>query len=97
MSDPTPSASPDPSATPAASPVFTEDQLKHALHAFKKRLKLTKLDQESKLGAARPMTAGKKVENLSIQPPSGHPREIWRELAKQGKIKDSGGGFYTLG
>lgn len=75
---------------------ISEDDLKRALHAFKRRLKLTKLDQESGLGAHKPMTGGKKIENLSIMPPNDFPREVWKELAKQGKLKDSGGGFYTL-
>ena len=73
-----------------------EDDLKRALHAFKRRLKLTKLDQESSLGAHKPMTGGRKVENLSIMPPNDFPREVWKELSRQGKLKDSGGGFYTL-
>ena len=77
-------------------PAIADETLKRALVAFKKRLKLTKLDQESKLGASRPMTSGKKVENLSIIPPNDFPREVWRELAKQGKMKDFGGGFYSL-
>jgi len=79
-----------------ATPAFAEDDLKRALGAFKKRLKLTKLDQESKLGAGRAMTSGKKSDDISIQPPSDFSREIWRELARQGKIKDTGGGFYRL-
>ncbi len=81
---------------PAAAPSFTEDELKRALGAFKKRLKLTKLDHESKLGASRPMTSGKKTEGMGIVPPNDFPRAMWRELASQGKIKDMGGGFYTL-
>jgi len=85
----------DASPTPET-PGIPEETLKRALGAFKKRLKLTKLDQESKLGASRPMTSGKKVENLSIMPPNDFPREVWRELARQGKIKDFGGGFYSL-
>jgi hypothetical protein len=84
---------PPPAAVP---PSFTEDELKRALGAFKKRLKLTKLDQESKLGASRPMTSGKKTEGMGIVPPNDYPRAMWRELASQGKIKDMGGGFYTL-
>ncbi|MDX2131224.1 MAG: hypothetical protein SFY69_04135 [Planctomycetota bacterium] len=73
-----------------------EDTLVRAMAAFKKRHKLTKLDQESKLGASRPMTSGKKVENLGIIPPNDYPREVYRELARQGKIKDMGGGFYSM-
>ena len=89
------SETPVPPPQPAA-PSFTEVELKRALGAFKKRLKLTKLDQESKLGASRPMTSGKKTEGLGIVPPNDYPRAMWRELASQGKIKDMGGGFYTL-
>lgn len=70
--------------------------LKTAFNAFKKRYKLTKLDQESKLGASRPMTSGKKTEGIGINPPSQFAREVWQELAKQGKIKDMGGGFYSM-
>lgn len=75
---------------------FDPERLKAALTAFKKRHKLTKLDQESKLGASRPMTGGHKVEGLSITPPREFPREVWQELARQGKIKDMGGGFYSI-
>jgi len=84
-----------PPETPPAH-VFSEDELKRALGAFKKRLKLTVLDQESKLGASRPMTSGKKVGQMGIIPPNDYPREMWKELARQGKIKDFGGGFYVL-
>jgi hypothetical protein len=33
---------------------------------------------------------------MGIVPPNDFPRAMWRELASQGKIKDMGGGFYTL-
>jgi len=79
----------------APSPIV-EEQLKQALNAFKKRLKLTRLDQESKLGAHRPMTAGRQTGPLGIVPPTQFPREVWQELARRGRIKSMGGGFYTL-
>jgi hypothetical protein len=82
-----------PEPTPPTPPT---DPLKPALTAFKKRLKLTKLDQESHLGGGRPMTSGKKSDITGIIPPSQFPREVWQELARQGKIKDLGGGFYAL-
>jgi len=72
-----------------------EQQLKAALTAFKKRYKLTKLDQESKLGGGRPTTTGKASDLAGIVPPREFPRDVWEELARQGKIKDAGGGFYT--
>lgn len=85
------SASPPPSA-----PAIDENTLKHALGAFKKRIKLTKLDQESKLGGGRPLTSGKKSDVMGIQPPNQFPREVWKELARQGRLKDMGGNFYSL-
>jgi hypothetical protein len=72
----------------------SEDELRKALKAFKKRLKLTQLDDDSKLGRS-PLTGGKTTV-ISIQPPSGFGREIWDELAEKGFLKADGGGFYKL-
>lgn len=82
--------------TPPAQPSFTPEELKHAFHAFKKRHKLTKLDQESHLGGGRPTTGGKSAAGIGIRPPTEFPREIWHELARQGRIKDMGGGMYGM-
>lgn len=73
-----------------------EIQLKSAMTAFKKRYKLTKLDDESRLGGGRPTTGGKKSEIAGIVPPREFPADVWEELAKQGKIKNLGGGFYGM-
>jgi hypothetical protein len=73
----------------------TSQQLKTALAAFKKRLKLTKLDQESRIGRA-PMTGGIKSNIIAILPPNLYPRNYWEELEKQGQIRNTGGGFYEL-
>jgi hypothetical protein len=73
----------------------TAQQLKTALAAFKKRLKLTKLDQESRLGRS-PMTGGAKSGIVAILPPNLYPRNYWEELEKQGQIRNTGGGFYEL-
>ncbi len=69
--------------------------LKRALKAFRKRLKLTHLNEESKLGRS-PLTGGKKSEVTAIMPPHQYPTEVWAELAKQGRLKDTGSGFYRL-
>lgn len=74
------------------------DQLKHALKAFKKRLKLTRLDHESKLGYG-PMTKGSSSRNsgiVGITPPNQFPQAIWDELTRQGKLKHVGQGLYEL-
>lgn len=73
----------------------TSQQLKTALAAFKKRLKLTKLDQESRLGRS-PLTGGAKSAVVAILPPNIYPRTYWEELEKQGQIRNTGGGFYEL-
>lgn len=75
--------------------MHTEDDLKKAMQAFKKRLKLTRLDQESSLGAGKPLTGGKQSGIVAIQPPSGYPKEVWDELVSRGKLKRDGS-FYGL-
>ena len=73
----------------------TEDERKKALRAFKKRLKLTQLDDDSKIGGHSPLT-GQRTQVTAIQPPTGFGREIWEELAADGILKNDGGGFYLL-
>lgn len=75
----------------------TPQQLKTALAAFKKRLKLTKLEQESRLGRS-PLTSGAKSNIIAILPPNPnlYPKIYWEELEKQGQIRNTGGGFYEL-
>ncbi|MHC4414816.1 MAG: hypothetical protein ACYS0G_05985 [Planctomycetota bacterium] len=70
--------------------------LKRAMKAFRKRLKLTRLGEESKL-SRRAMTSGRKSAVVAIMPPHQYPREVWDELVRQGRLKDAGGGFYELG
>ena len=72
----------------------TDEELKKALKAFKKRLKVTRLDDESRLGHS-PLS-GNHGRIVSIQPPSGFGREIWEELADKGFLKRDSGGFYEL-
>jgi hypothetical protein len=73
----------------------TEEELKKALKAFKKRLKLTRLDDESRLGVG-PIKSGSSSRIVSMQPPAGFGREIWEELADKGFLKRDTGGFYEL-
>jgi hypothetical protein len=73
---------------------FSDEELRKALKAFKKRLKLTQLEEDSKLGRS-PLT-GAKSRIVSIQPPTGFGREIWEELADKGMLNRDGGGFYEL-
>lgn len=74
---------------------FTEEELKKALKAFRKRLNLTQLEEDSRLGRGPIGSAKDKV--FAIQPPPGFGRDIWEELANQGYLKNDGRGFYKLG
>ena len=69
--------------------------LKRAMKAFRKRLKLTRLNEESKLGR-NPLTSGKKSDIVAIMPPHQYPEAVWQELIRRGRLKDAGNGFYEL-
>lgn len=72
----------------------SEEDLKKALKAFRKRIKMQQLEEDSRLGHS-PLT-GSKTKIVSIQPPLGFGKEIWEELADQGFLKRDGRGFYEL-
>ena len=74
---------------------FEPHELKKALKAFKKRLKVMRLDDESKLGVG-PLSGGRDSGLVAITPPSGFPQEIWDALAEQGRLKDAGHGMYEI-
>jgi hypothetical protein len=74
---------------------LTPQYLKQALKAFKKRLKLTRLDEESGLGGG-PLSSGRGSGIVAIQPPNQYPREVWEKLVEQGKLRRAGSGMYEL-
>jgi hypothetical protein len=59
--------------------------LKRALKAFRKSLKVTRLDDESKIGG-NPMTTGKSSGVVGIVPPARYPRAVWDELVRQKRL-----------
>ena len=71
------------------------EYLKKALKAFKKRLKLTRLDEESSL-AGGPFSKGGDSGIIAIQPPREYPRAVWEKLVEQGKLRRSGACLYEL-
>lgn len=90
-----PESPPQESAQAQPGDAPTTEVLKKAMKAFKKRLKLQRLDDESQLGRS-PMTGGKKSDLVGIMPPNQYPREVWDELVKQGRLKYAGQGLYSL-
>jgi hypothetical protein len=76
--------------------MVTDEELKKAYKAFKKRLKLTKLDEESRLGRS-PLTGGGYSGIESIIPPREYSQEVWDELVKRGQLSRDSDGFYRIG
>jgi hypothetical protein len=73
----------------------TEKECKKAFKAFKKRLKLTQLDDDSKL-SRQPTSSGGSSRIVAIVPPNEWGKAVWDELVKQGKLKKAGGGMYEI-
>ena len=73
----------------------TPAQLKSALKAFKKRLKLTRLDDESRLGHGA-LSSMSESGIVAIAAPNQFPQAVWDELARQGKLRRAGYGLYEL-
>jgi len=71
------------------------EELKKAFKAFKKRLKLMRLDEESQLGG-RYTSGGHSSPIVAITPPNDFPQAVWDKLVEQGKLKHSGHGMYEL-
>lgn len=83
-----------PATTQTADPEVSEVELTAALKAFKKRLKLARLADESKLGG-RYTSGGRQSKIDAIMPPEQFGPHVWRALEKAGKLKHTGQGFYA--
>ncbi len=85
-----PSANP-----PGPASAIPPETLRSALKAFRKRLKLARLDDESRLGHG-PMSSGRGSGIVAIIPPTQFPQAVWDELHRQGKLRRAGQGMYEL-
>ena len=83
----------DDGTSPSEGP--SKEELKRALKAFKKRLKLMRLDDESRIGGGS-MSSGHQSRIMAVRAPNKYPQEVWDALAAQGKIKAVGNGLYEL-
>ena len=80
---------------PPPLPEVPDETLRSAMKAYRKRMKLMKLDHESKLGRS-PLTSGKDAGFESILPPEEFAPEVWQVLASRGELEATGHGFYKL-
>jgi hypothetical protein len=69
--------------------------LQDALRMFRKRLKLMQLDADSKIGHG-PMSGTGQHRIQSMVPPRDFPIAVWEALARMGKLRREGDGFYSL-
>ncbi len=86
----------DETQTQEPSEAIDTEAMKQALKAFRKRLKLTKLDHESRLGVG-PMSSGREASFDAIEAPREYDHAIWEELTRTGQLESLGQGFYKLG
>ncbi|MSR63394.1 MAG: hypothetical protein EXS08_13205 [Planctomycetes bacterium] len=84
------------SANKRTLPEQDREVLRRAMKAYRKSLKVTRLDAESSIGGG-PMSSGRHSEILGMRPPDRYPREVWQELARQGRLVARGHGIYELG
>ena len=73
----------------------TPEELRRAMKAFKKRLKLTRLDADSGLSVG-PMSGGRSSGIVAILPPAQFRQAIWDALVARGRLKASGRGLYEI-
>lgn len=85
----------NPAPPPTPGVALPEADLERALRAFKKRLKVMRLADESKLQGRR-LSSGRESEIDAIVPPTDFPPAVWIALAERGDLKHTGGGFYSL-
>ncbi len=82
-------------APSTGSGAFSEDDKAAAMRAFKKRLKVMRLSDESRLGG-RYTSGGRSSKIDAIEPPDAFPPAMWKALAEAGQLKYTGQGFYAL-
>ena len=74
---------------------LTKETLKRAMKAFRKRLKLARLDDESRLGHDA-MTKGEKSRICAVKPPEQYPQEVWDYLVETGRLKQLAPALYEI-
>jgi hypothetical protein len=69
---------------------------RRAMRAFRKRLALTRLDDESQISSHSSLSKGADSRVAAIIPPREWPESVWQELGRQGRLRYIGDGFYEL-
>ncbi len=75
---------------------FTKETLQRAVKALKKRMKVTRLDDESKIGGHDGMTRGGLSGIVAVRPPNQYPPEVWQALEAKGRVRIDRHGLVEL-
>jgi hypothetical protein len=73
-------------------PAWDQAVLHRAMNAFKKRLSLTRADDEVS-SSRNPLSRGATSGITGIPPPERFPRDVWDLLVAQGRLRDAGHGL----
>jgi len=73
----------------------TKETIKRAMKAFRKRIKLMRLDEESRLGHD-PMSKGERSTICGIAPPEQYGKELWDKLVELGRLRRDNHGLYEI-
>jgi hypothetical protein len=79
---------------PSSAATPSPEELARALKVFKKRLKLTQLDHDSRIGVGPLSSRASGI--VAIAAPREYPRAVWDALVAQGKLKRASQGQYEL-
>jgi len=88
-----------PAAEGAAAPAgagIDDATLAAAMKAFRRRLKLVKLDDESAIDLRDPTSKGGPSRITAIEPPREWGPEVWAALVERGQIRRVGAGIYEM-
>ena len=69
--------------------------LQRAGKAFRKRLKLVRLDDESS-ASRNPLSRGEGSAITGVRPPEQYPPRVWATMVQLGKLRDAGHGLLEL-
>ncbi len=79
---------------PARADAPNAQTCKRAMRAFRKRLALTRLDEESRISSHSALSSGADSGMSAIVPPIDWPESVWQELVRQDKLRYVGHGLY---
>jgi len=85
----------EPAAESPQAPSVDPETMRAAMKVFRKRLRLARLDRESRLGVG-PLSGGKREEIDAIEAPREYPTAVWHALVAAGRLRSDGKGFYSL-